>query len=60
VALQIADRGADDPVLARSAIATARRELGPPRPGWPAGLDLETPAQVASLGRAVASGKLPA
>jgi enoyl-CoA hydratase len=60
VALEIAARVADDPVLARSAIATARRELGPPRLGWPAGLDLETPAQVASLGRAVASGKLPA
>jgi enoyl-CoA hydratase len=58
-ALEIAQRVADDPVLARSAIATARRELGPPRLGWAAGLDLETPAQVASLRRAVASGRLP-
>lgn len=58
-ALAIATKVADDPVLACSAIGTARRELGPPRLGWPAGLDLETPAQVASLKRAVASGKLP-
>lgn len=58
-ALAIATRVADDPVLARSVIATARRELGPPRLGWSAGLDLETPQQVASLKRAVASGTLP-
>lgn len=50
-ALELAGRIAPDAVLARRAIASLRRELGPPAISWDAALELERGVQMWSLHR---------
>lgn len=55
---ELARRAAQDPELARTVVRTMRLELGPPAVSWPVALEAETAAQLWSLRRALAAGRL--
>lgn len=54
-ALELAGRAAADPELARLAVQTFRRELGPPAIPWDVAIDFERPSQMWSLDRRAAA-----
>lgn len=52
----LATHAAQDPELVRAAVASLRREVGPPPLSWPEALELEKAAQLWSMGRARRAG----
>jgi len=50
-ALELAKAGSKDPGLARSAVASFRRELGPPSVSWDAAIEIERGRQLWSMHR---------
>lgn len=59
-ALELAARAGHDPLLARRAVATFRKELGPPGVSWENALEIERGVQMWSLHRRFVEGVEPA